>query len=528
MNLPIISWYSGGTSGADAVALETPKDVQRWWARTDGAGTGGWRAWLLPAALVSVAAAMRLVGPGAFPEIEADEGLWTNSSKNFVVFGDWFMDGRTHMLLSPLFHSLSVLLFRALGPGIATARLLSGAAGALSVLLLYVLVLRTSGRRDVALVAAVLFGINQWTTVLSRRALIEAVELCAILGAAVLVAGRGRWSAAAAGAVTALALLAKVNAAFFLGVLGLYMLLPAAGAEDGLRRRIGRTLVFGVIAVVLAAAAYGALYRLYPDRFVAAFVFELDGEHFEGLSDPVIRVGRFGLDPEQASRTILALVRESPFLLVLAFLGAAVWLVLRPRGAALYALWLGIGGSYLLGQMFQPLRYFYLVAPAFAYFGALAIVRLANGLADRRSRLVGAIALAVYCGFETAYLGANALANRGTMLDAVVGWVLENTRPDARIMAAGYFCTDLPRRAYAHYLYSSDAAHLLSSIGELEIDYVIVDDAEWPRELREAVAARFERVHSWTFGAVYRARQAEPAAVDAAPAGTSALPPPPG
>ena len=141
---------------------------------------------------------------------------------------------------------------------------------------------------------------------------------------------------------------------------------------------------------------------------------------------------------------------------------------------------------------------------------------------------MGALTLIACCGFETAYLGANALANGARKLEAVTGWVTANTAPDSRIMAAGYLCTDLPRRAYAHYHYARDAAQLLASIRELGIDYVIVDRSEWRRGLAEAVAARFERVHAWSFGAVYRVRHAEPDAAGGAPADAPAVPAPPG
>ena len=65
--------------------------------------------------LLAVSAALRLLGLSAFPEIVADEGLWTNSSKNFLVFGDWFLDGRKYVFLSPVFHGLSGAIFSLFG-----------------------------------------------------------------------------------------------------------------------------------------------------------------------------------------------------------------------------------------------------------------------------------------------------------------------------------------------------------------------------------------------------------------------------
>jgi hypothetical protein len=79
----------------------------------------------IAAALGLAAAVVRLPFLARFPEATADEGLWTNSTKNFAMFGDWFMDGRTHVFLSPLFHALCYPLFELLGPSLAAARVVS-------------------------------------------------------------------------------------------------------------------------------------------------------------------------------------------------------------------------------------------------------------------------------------------------------------------------------------------------------------------------------------------------------------------
>ncbi|MCH7876449.1 MAG: hypothetical protein IH965_14300 [Gemmatimonadetes bacterium] len=97
-----------------------------------------------------------------------------------------------------------------------------------------------------------------------------------------------------------------------------------------------------------------------------------------------------------------------------------------------------------------------------------------------------------------------AIANRGTKLRSVVTWAREHTAPTDRIMAAGYFCTDLPNRAYAHYYLARTPEQLLESIEEYEIDYVIYDNAEWDAELRTTLSSHFPEVRSWPFGAVYR------------------------
>lgn len=464
---------------------------------------------LLLAGLGLAVVLLRIAALSAFPEIEADEGLWTNSSKNFVAFGDWFLDSRTHLFLSPLYHALSAVVFGIAGPGIAAARAISALAGVLSTWLVYVLVLRVTDRRAVALVAAALLGFDELAVLLSRRALIESLQLCVALGSAVLLTHRGwRW-AAGAGAVFGLALLAKVNGGFLAAVFAA-VLLARSVRDEG--RFTPRTLLdagaFAAGSLLVAGAGYGLLYGLYPDRFVSAFRFELDGEHFTRSAHALLRVGRFGLDPALAARTVIELFRESPFLMVLASCGAAVAAVSRPKGSGFFGLWLVVGAAFFLGQTFQPLRYFYLVWPALAFFGAVTLDALSRPEASGGlfgGRLPGAV-LAIAVVFNVAYIGANAVTNRATMLHTVTSWAAGNLRSSDRVLAAGYFCTDLPVRAYAHYQLARNPEQLVETIDRLRIDYVIYDAAEWHRELGETLAARYPVVARWSFGAVYRVR----------------------
>ncbi len=456
--------------------------------------------------LIALSAALRLFALPAFPEIVADEGLWTNSSKNFVAFGDWFMDGRKHALLSPVFHALSVGLFEVFGPAIAIARLISAIAGTLSVLLLYGLVLRMTARRDLAFVTATLLGVTSGFVFQSRLALIESLQLSLLLGSALALARGGVRGALTGGLVFAVALLTKANAASFAVVLP-FFLVGSRRFRDVARDPawLGCCAVFAVVAFGVAAAGYGALYAAEPERFVAAFRFELDGVVFEGLSHPIVQLGRFGIDPVQMARSLLDLFRESPFLMVLATLGCVFTAILRRPPALAFAVWASFGTAFILVQLYQPLRYFHAMAPAYCFFAAVAILAWQEESPGSTPRLARA-ALAVYVAFNLGYLLMNAVANPARKLASVTPWALANTRPGDRILAAGYLCTDLPNRAYAHYYMGSDMAQLAASIDRYAIDYVIVDVHEWSPTLRDGLAARYEKVQEWPFGQVYRVR----------------------
>lgn len=448
--------------------------------------------WIL---LFALALAERSGALGLWPRVQADEGLWTNSTKNFLLFGDWFMDERKHFLLSPVFHVASLPFFKMFGPSIASARAVSLVAGIAAIGLLYLLVRDLSGNPRLALTAALVLALDQWSVFLSRTALIEPTELVPLLLAAWLATREGPLAAVGAGGALGLALLTKLNAAFFVPVLAIFLLL-----RDGPRARL--LIVLG-LGLGLAAAGYFLEYRWAPERFVEAFRFELDGRHFESAARPLVRLGRFALDPGLMARTGIALVREAPFLWVLGLLGAAIETFRRPLRVNLFLLWLLGGSGFFLLQMYQPTRYFFLVIPPLAYFAATVLHRLAAPEGDGRPSLPGLLTYAV---FSTAYVAGGFAANREDRLPVVRAWAARALRPDHRVMTAGYFATDLEVRAYAHYYYADTEAHLLESLASLRIDYVITDTGEWRPDQVAWLDRRFPVIARWSFGGVYAIR----------------------
>jgi 4-amino-4-deoxy-L-arabinose transferase-like glycosyltransferase len=464
--------------------------------------------------VIAAALLVRVAGLARFPAVSLDEGLWTRSAKNYVLFGDWFLDRHWHMLFSPVFHVLEVLAFAVFSPSTVVARVLSALAGTLSVWLLYVLVRRVTGRRDLALTTAVVFAFCQWTVVQSRAALIEPLQLVVVLGsAALLVQGRKR-DIAAAGAIMGLGLLTKVNTVFLLGAFGIFLLLPLveAAGRSAWRRHVGHALLFGVAALAVAAPAYMALSRAFPQQFHDAYFYEIAGEHFAANAETpaLIQLGRFGLDPVMASRTILQVLRMEPFLMVLCLLGLAAAIAGRKRGGLFFGVWLTVGMVFFLTQMVQPIRYLYLLTPAFAFFAALFVRWLGDlGAAHVPARRVAAASLGIYLAFEVSYTGMNAAANRETRIPEIVSWAATHTRPTDRFLASAYFCTDLPNPALGFYLIVSGRDDLVPAIRRHRIDYVIVDD-EWSEGYVEEIEKHYEAVARWPFATIYRVNASEP------------------
>ena len=101
------------------------------------------RFWSLLAVILLAAAAVRALYPLADPPWRAavgvvwhDEGAWTHNARNKALFGAWRQDEWNPVYIAPVFTALEYESFALLGVGLRQARLVSEAAGVVSVLLL--------------------------------------------------------------------------------------------------------------------------------------------------------------------------------------------------------------------------------------------------------------------------------------------------------------------------------------------------------------------------------------------------------
>uniref|UniRef100_A0A7C4GHH0 Glycosyltransferase RgtA/B/C/D-like domain-containing protein n=1 Tax=candidate division WOR-3 bacterium TaxID=2052148 RepID=A0A7C4GHH0_UNCW3 len=150
-----------------------------------------------------------------------DESLNTYSARNMVLYGAWKVDDFNPYVVYPLVNMLVAIVFRLFGIGFVQVKLVSVAAGVLSVLLLYLLVRESDGP-----LAGLLAGLGLATcfplVMYSRLGLIESVQILFLLCTGLFwVKGLSRprlmfWSGLLAAATF---LFVKVSAVFLVPVM---------------------------------------------------------------------------------------------------------------------------------------------------------------------------------------------------------------------------------------------------------------------------------------------------------------------
>jgi 4-amino-4-deoxy-L-arabinose transferase-like glycosyltransferase len=360
------------------------------------------RFWSLLAVILLAAAVLRALYPTADPPWRAtvgvvwhDEGAWTHNARNKALFGAWRQDGWNPVYIAPVFTALEYGSFAAFGVGLAQARLVSEAAGVISVLLLALGLRRIAGDRA-ALMGAALLATNYVYVMYDRAAIMEALMAAFIVGSwscSALAEREPRWGAAA-GVMAALAFFTKAAAAFYVGALGLVAL---AGLLD--RPRI-RSSVWTLAGLAFAFGLTTAIFVLphWTDYWFYNWQMSVTRKPSYGLASILQRVTWFPVLHDTFSRSWPELL--------LTVLGA--WTIAsRWRragdGERLLLLWVGIGSLEMLIHDVSNERRFVFLLPAFAAFSGIALDRRSFefGGSDSRSRLLQWIAapLVFYCAY---------------------------------------------------------------------------------------------------------------------------------
>ncbi len=187
------------------------------------------RFWTILGAILIAATALRVLYPTADPPWRAsvgvvwhDEGAWTHNARNKALFGAWRQDEWNPVYIAPVFTALEYESFAWFGVGLRQARLVSEAAGVISVLLLALALRRVRGPRA-ALIAGALAATNYVYVMYDRAAIMEGLMTACIVASwycSARAEKEPRWGAVA-GILAALAFFTKAAAAFYVGALAL-------------------------------------------------------------------------------------------------------------------------------------------------------------------------------------------------------------------------------------------------------------------------------------------------------------------
>ena len=300
-----------------------------------------------------------------------DEGWWTANARELVTTGTLLGTGFDLFWVSPVFTALLSFAFAVLGPGLASARLVSvllGAAGL--VLLMY-----AGHGRPVGRVAGVLWSVSFAGALLGRLALPETAGTALGLAGAVCLLRRRPGACVAAGAFAMLAALVKPHFVFlvpaFLASAGW---LAARRAEPWLRPP-----AWVLAGAVLPAALWGAWVAAHSAEALELMSFYLKDRWFAGAGG-----GGFALAKPALQVLVAGVVYRHPFFTYLPFafvfaiaalpsLGAAL---VRPRSSSVpdevvvFGVWAVAGGVMISTLPFQPFRYYLPLVPAVVYLAA--------------------------------------------------------------------------------------------------------------------------------------------------------------
>ena len=311
----------------------------------------------------------------------ADEGWWAHNARNHAVFGQWILDDHNPPIFGAPLWTLAVRASYALfDVGLWQTRLPSALAGLATCALVYALVRRTAGWRP-ALAASVLLGLDPFSLAHHRSAFVESFMLAWLAASLVVLerAGERRLGAAAAGALFALAVLAKLWAIFAIAAFALYWLARLrSGRESGPRLDWREPLWFALGGAGVAAAVGLVFVLPHLDAVVRGVLVH---EHRGRPRNPLLTVGELGmLVRTDGTLTGNGFVRGSGFVVfALALAVGRAWLVRaswpRERVALLCMAWLVAGLLPIAWQDYQPdRRWLGLVPPAVALL-ALAWAR---------------------------------------------------------------------------------------------------------------------------------------------------------
>ena len=360
-----------------------------------------------------------------------DEGAWVHNARNKALFGQWRLDAWNPVFIAPVFTGLEYLSFSAFGVGVRQARLVSAAAGFISVLLL-ALGIRRIGGPLAGTIAGLLLATNYVYVMYNRAAIMEAL-MAAFIVASWYCSTRAerdpRWGALA-GACATLAFFTKAAAAFYIGALGLLAVLRfleagsrklEAGSgepEAGSGKRAALWTLAGLAASFAAVALLFVLPH-WSDYQFYNWEMSVTRKPSYDVASVLMRVSWFPILHDLFSRMWVALCAG-----LLGAWGIAINWRRASDGERLLLLWVAVGSLELLIHDVGNERRFVFLIPALAGLFSLVLARGSLLPAEARGVSRRAVVLASPLLFYTFYVLLGPIV-RVPFLDQVYAGVLK-------------------------------------------------------------------------------------------------------
>jgi len=379
---------------------------------------------MLLAGLVLAVLLVRLFALGSDPLAQTDTGFiydwgeWTKNARQHALWGVWILDDYNPGYYSAFAYTLAVrLAFAMLGVGWAQMLVVNALSGVATMMVVFAMV-RSATSFRVAVVAAVLAGLNPLTIVYDRSAYPESFQLVFMTLAVAGVLSERPWAMVAGGISLAMAVAAKVTGLVALPIVGL-----AWAVRWAWSRRMGADQRVLLAQAIRFGAAAGVVLLVYSVAFV------IPNWHWIRMQFMFASVGQFsavgaGARPGRVSlfgNNLLGLRLNGFFAMqwYLLFIGAlfAMGRISRTLRQPVVQLelvcwaWFGFGMLYLARLFYQPDRRFLIVLPPLVILAALFLGRdIAFGPSTWRSRSLatagGALAGALLCGLAAFYLSS--------------------------------------------------------------------------------------------------------------------------
>jgi hypothetical protein len=299
-----------------------------------------------------------------------DEGAWVHNARNKALFGAWRQDEWNPMYVAPLFTLAEYASFSGFGVGTWQARLVSAAAGTISIALLALGVRRLGGTLA-GLIAAVLLATDYVYVMYDRAAIMEALMVAWIVAAwwASTRAEDGPGWGAVAGVFAACAYFTKAAAVFYVAALAFAAIWSVIWPRVRHERSAAAWTLAGLAVAFGAAAAFFVLPHWADYRFYN-WQMSVTRKPSYDVKSMLTRVSWFPILHDQFSRMWFAVV-------VGVFGGWSI-LIRWTRALAserLLFLWLSVGILELLVHDVGNERRFVFLIPVLIAITALVLAR---------------------------------------------------------------------------------------------------------------------------------------------------------